>query len=150
MKRFGFAVLVVVLAGCATTPSEEGAGQPVANPQPKQDGTTRAMRMAKAKPPFSGVWVSPKRYTVNDWQVALLPDGEMAVSGPGVRGHGRYQMKGEKAVGTYEERNGEPPQEPEESKVTFELDPQTKELTFQTGIPGDDVPVRLVPQDEEF
>lgn len=114
---------------------------------PKTEVTSRAQTIKKA--PVTGVWVSPKKQTANDWQVALLPDGGMTVSGPGLRAHGKYKVQDDKtAVGTYEERNGEEPVEETESKVRFELDPASKELTFQTGIPGDeDVPVRLVPQE---
>lgn len=122
-----------------------GCAAPVAN-QP--DVSSRPQALKKA--PVAGVWVSPKKQTANDWQVALLPDGGMTVSGPGLRGHGKYKVQDDHtAVGTYEERNGEEPVEGAESKVKFELDPMSKELSFQTGIPGDeDVPVRLVPQDE--
>ncbi|MGV3614230.1 MAG: hypothetical protein ACO1SV_02740 [Fimbriimonas sp.] len=124
-----------------------GCAAPTA-PKPASEG--RPQPIAKAKPPVAGVWVSPKKQTANDWQVALLPDGGMTVSGPGLRGHGRYKVEDKVAVGTYEEVNGEEPVDESESKVRFELDPDSKELTFQTGIPGDeDVPVRLVPQDEE-
>ncbi len=106
------------------------------------------MKMTPA-PKLSGVWVSPKRHTVNDWQVALLPDGEMTVSGPGVRGHGHYKAKDDTVVGEFEELNGEPPDEAEEREVRFRLDPETEELTFQTGEVADDAPVRLVRPEEQ-
>jgi hypothetical protein len=127
-----------------------GCAAPVAT----KSGATKPEVASRAqplkKPPVAGVWVSPKQQTANDWQVALLPDGGMTVSGPGLRAHGRYKVENDRtAVGTFEERNGQEPVQEEESKVRFELDPQSKELSFQTGIPGDeDVPVRLVPQSD--
>ena len=122
-----------------------GCAAPVAT---KPETSARPQRLKK-EAPVAGVWVSPKQQTANDWQVAHLPDGGMTVSGPGLRAHGRYEVQDDTtAVGTYEERNGEEPAEETESKVRFELDPQSKELSFITGLPGDEeVPVRLVPQE---
>ena len=136
MNRVLWLISILVLAGCScpvpetTLPAEE-----------------RPQRLAE-EPKLSGVWVSPKGDVANDWQVALLPDGKMTVSGPGLRGHGKYRVENDRAVASLSERNGAPPAEPDESQLTFKVDPATKELTFQTGIPGDDYPVSLVPQNE--
>lgn len=133
--RTSWLFVVLLVAGCSAPVASNR--EVASRPQPLK------------KPPVAGVWVSPKEQTANDWQVALLPDGGMTVSGPGLRAHGKYKVQDDHtAVGTYEERNGEEPVEETESKVRFELDPQSQELTFQTGIPGDeDIPVRLVPQE---
>ena len=131
MKRVALLASVVVLSGC------------MAGGVDRID-ETRPMRMTPAAS-LSGVWVSPKSQTVNDWQVALLPNGEMSVSGPGLRGYGSYRVEGNRAIGLYRERNGAAPTFAGERDVVFTYDPSRRELSFQTGIPGDAI-VRLVPQ----